>query len=181
MSEAATLSMVENSLSDILFHVENEGIVPDFTNWRVSVTHCLSLPRKQTTVTLLQVLLISYVFTVKALCVKCFDQLCVHIQGFVFTFKALCVKCCWSTMCSHSRLCVHIQGFVFTFKALFGNNLMLRLQDNQTSWRHKKRHPDSKTDSHQEVVWQRNMTVERKQWQMETAVVNVYAVWTKMM
>ena len=109
------------------------------------------------------------------------DQLCVHSQGFVFTFKALCAKCCWSTMCSHSRLCVHIQGFVFIFKALFGNNLMLRLQDNQTSWRHKERHPDSKTDSHKEVVWQRNMTVERKQWQMETAVVNVYAVWTKMM
>lgn len=35
MSEAAMLSMVENSLADILFHVENEGKLPDFTNWNI--------------------------------------------------------------------------------------------------------------------------------------------------
>lgn len=32
MSNAATLSMVENTLSDILFHIVNEGKLPDFTN-----------------------------------------------------------------------------------------------------------------------------------------------------
>ncbi|XP_052776815.1 set1/Ash2 histone methyltransferase complex subunit ASH2-like [Mya arenaria] len=32
MSETAQLSMVENTLSDMLFHVENEGKLPDFQN-----------------------------------------------------------------------------------------------------------------------------------------------------
>lgn len=39
MSDAATLSMVENTLSDILFHVENEGKLPDFTNWHFYISN----------------------------------------------------------------------------------------------------------------------------------------------